>query len=111
MLAAMRRASSRVSSLAAARRPGPEIDVGERLPFAIAHDEALLLQLGVGILDGPGRREALTFRHGGRCSTVRLLPRPLVRRRWPYLALDAPVTILQASATTPSARGRRACLT
>ena len=45
-LAAMRRASSRVSSLAAARRPGPprNRDVGERLPFAIAHDEALLLQ-------------------------------------------------------------------
>ena len=30
-----------------------EIDVGERLPVAIANDEA-----GVGLLDGPGRREA-----------------------------------------------------
>jgi hypothetical protein len=30
-----------------------EIDVGERLPVGVADDEA-----GVGLLDGPGRREA-----------------------------------------------------
>ena len=44
MLAAMRLASSRVSSLAAARRPGsiPEIGEGERLPVGVPHDEALL---------------------------------------------------------------------
>jgi hypothetical protein len=41
MLTAMRRASSRVSSLAAARRPGSwarSLDVGERLPVVIADD-------------------------------------------------------------------------
>ena len=38
MFAAMRHASSRVRSLAAARRPGSsfEVDVGERLPLASA---------------------------------------------------------------------------
>jgi hypothetical protein len=30
-----------------------EIDVGECLPVLIAHDEAV-----IGLLDGPGRREA-----------------------------------------------------
>ena len=42
---------------AAWRRPPSrlllEIDVGERLPVGVADDEA-----GVGLLDGPGRREA-----------------------------------------------------
>ena len=54
-LAAMRRASSLVSSLAAERPTGfvLEIDIGERLPVVVAHDEA-----GVCPLDGPGRREA-----------------------------------------------------
>ena len=33
--------------------PIREVDVGERLPVVIADDEA-----GVGLLDGPGRREA-----------------------------------------------------
>jgi hypothetical protein len=60
MLAAMRRASSRVSSLAAARRARLllEIDVGERLPGRIADDEA-----GVRRLDGLGRRLTLKAPH------------------------------------------------
>jgi hypothetical protein len=55
MLAAMRRASSRVSSFAADRPAGLilEIDVGERLAGVILHNEA-----GVSFLDGPRRREA-----------------------------------------------------
>jgi hypothetical protein len=35
-----------------------EIDVGERLPVSLADDEAPPIQLGVGPVDGPGRREA-----------------------------------------------------
>jgi hypothetical protein len=60
MLAASRRASSRVIWCAAERRPRLllEIDVGERLPIGIADDEASPIQLGVGLVDGPGRREA-----------------------------------------------------
>jgi hypothetical protein len=56
MLTAIRRASSRVSSLAAERRPGSssiEIDVGERLPVGVADDET-----GVCLFGDPGRREA-----------------------------------------------------
>jgi len=34
--------------------------IGERLPISIADDEACALQLGVGLLDGPGRREAVS---------------------------------------------------
>jgi hypothetical protein len=47
MLAAMRRASSRVSGLAAVLRPRLllEIDVGERLPVGVADDEAKQLLL------------------------------------------------------------------
>jgi hypothetical protein len=43
MLAAMRRAPSRVRSLAAARRPGwsSKMDVSERLPVSVADDKAL----------------------------------------------------------------------
>jgi hypothetical protein len=56
MLAAIRLASSPVSSFAADLRPGSflEIDVGERLAVVIAHDEA-----GVQFLNGPRRREAV----------------------------------------------------
>ena len=54
MLAAMRRASSRVSRCAAERRPGSSSKhVGERLPVGVADDEA-----SVRFLDGPGQREA-----------------------------------------------------
>ena len=35
-----------------------EIDVGERLPVGVADDEAPPMQLGVGLVDGPRRREA-----------------------------------------------------
>ena len=38
-----------------------EIDVSERLPISIADDEAPPIQLGVGLLGGPGRREAAGF--------------------------------------------------
>ena len=60
MLVAMRRASSRVSSLAAARLPGLalEVYVGERLPIGVADDQAPPIQLGVGLVDGRRRREA-----------------------------------------------------
>ena len=36
-----------------------EIDVGERVPISVAHDEAPSIQLGVGLVDRPGRREAV----------------------------------------------------
>ena len=63
--AAIRLASSRVSSLAAARPCWLflEIDVGERVPARVADDEALSVELGVGFLDRPGRREAAGFCH------------------------------------------------
>jgi hypothetical protein len=53
MLAAMRRASYVVSSLAAERRPRLvlEIDVGERLPAGVADDEAVLAELHVRVID------------------------------------------------------------
>jgi hypothetical protein len=35
-----------------------EIDVGERLPVGVADDEAPPMQLGVGLVEGPRRREA-----------------------------------------------------
>jgi hypothetical protein len=35
-----------------------EIDLGERPPVGVADDETLPIQLGVGGVDGPGRREA-----------------------------------------------------
>ena len=68
MLAAMRRASSYVS-----RRAPPrlvlEIDVGQRLPVGVTDDEA-----GLGLLDGPGRREAAclprSLRHHGRALSA-----------------------------------------
>ena len=54
MLGAIRRASSRVRSLAAAR-PLLEIDVGERLPPGVADDEeAPPIRLWIRRLDGPG---------------------------------------------------------
>jgi hypothetical protein len=55
MLAAIRRASSRVRRCAAERRSklSLEIDVGERLPVGVADDEAGLL-----LVDQPGRRDA-----------------------------------------------------
>jgi hypothetical protein len=55
MFAAIRRASSLVSSLAADRRPRLilEIDIGELLTVVVAHDKA-----GFQFVDGPRRREA-----------------------------------------------------
>jgi len=50
----MRRASSRVSRLAAARRPGfLEVEITERLTVGVMHDEAGIVRL----IDGPRRRE------------------------------------------------------
>ena len=43
-----------------------EIDVGERLPVAVADDEALPIQLWIGLLDGPWRLESGC----SGCSTV-----------------------------------------
>ena len=48
------------------RRPGPpilEVDAGERLPVVMADDEA-----GVGLLDGPGRREGARGGQGARLN-------------------------------------------
>jgi hypothetical protein len=55
MLAAIRRASSRVSSLPVARRPGSssQYTKAKRLPVVVAHGEARR-----GLFDSPGRREA-----------------------------------------------------
>ena len=55
MFTAIRRASSLVSSFAAARRPGSssEIDVGQRLPAVVADDKG-----GFEFVDLPGRWEA-----------------------------------------------------
>jgi hypothetical protein len=39
-----------------------EIDIGERVPAGVADDEAPPIQLGVGVVDGPRRREA-ALRH------------------------------------------------
>jgi hypothetical protein len=62
MFVAMRRASSRVRSLAAARHPGSssKLEIGERLAVPSLSSEALQIQLGVGVLDDQGggkRRE------------------------------------------------------
>ena len=61
MLGAIRRASSRVRSSAAAR-PLLEIDVGERLPPGVADDEeAPPIQLWIRRLDGPGYRHSIIW--------------------------------------------------
>jgi hypothetical protein len=75
-LAAIRRASSLVSSLAAARRPGSllEIDVGERLTAGVADDEAPPIQLGVGLVDGRRRREAALGQPSLLCRTAAQAP-------------------------------------
>ncbi len=56
MFVAMRRASSRVRSLAAARHPGSssKLEIGERLAVPSLSSEALQIQLGVGVLDDQG---------------------------------------------------------
>ena len=61
MLAAIRRASSRVSKLAARAAAGVtlEIHLGERLAVVVADDEAG----AVHFLDGPWRREAASGGH------------------------------------------------
>jgi hypothetical protein len=55
MFAAIRRASSLLSNLAAERRPGSLsiIDVAQRLTVCVVHDETVRHYFG-----GPGRREA-----------------------------------------------------
>jgi hypothetical protein len=60
MFAAIRRASSLLSSLAADLRPRLilEIDIGELLPGTVAYDKT-----GVQFLDGPRRREAAEGGH------------------------------------------------
>jgi hypothetical protein len=75
----MRRASSRVSK--ASRRPPSrvffELDVAERLTVVVPDDEA-----GVGLLDGPRRREAASLlrsqsaslRHHGRALSAASSP-------------------------------------
>jgi hypothetical protein len=35
-----------------------EIDVGQRVPVGVADDEAVLAELGIGVVDRPRRREA-----------------------------------------------------
>jgi hypothetical protein len=56
MFVAMRRASSRVRSLAAARHPGSssKLEIGERLAVPSRSSEALQIQLGVGVIDDQG---------------------------------------------------------
>jgi len=44
--------------------------IGERLPISIADDEAPPIQLWIGLLDRPGRREAARRRHGGIIGSV-----------------------------------------
>jgi hypothetical protein len=65
IFAAIRRASSLLSSLAAERRPGSssKINVGKLVPVVIAHDKAR-----VQLLDGPRRREGLARRQCKRAS-------------------------------------------
>ena len=52
-----------------------EIDVGQRLAGGVPDDEAPPIQLGVGLVDGPGRREAGLLKH------ARHLVRPPGNRR------------------------------
>jgi hypothetical protein len=53
MFAAIRRASSLVSSLAADRRPGSSSNIRQLLPGAVYHDKA-----GFQFVNRPGRRKA-----------------------------------------------------
>jgi hypothetical protein len=39
-----------------------QVHVGERVAVGVADDEAVLAELRVGIIAGPGRREAARFR-------------------------------------------------
>jgi hypothetical protein len=70
--AAMQRASSRVSSLAAERRPGSssKIEIRKRLCGAVAHDEAGVVRL----IERPPRREAARGGHGAMGSTGMAMP-------------------------------------
>jgi hypothetical protein len=51
------------------------IDIGERLPVAVAHYVA-----GIGLFDGLRWREASAFSHAADVAAA-FLPRPLMRRR------------------------------
>ncbi len=55
-----------------------EIDVGERVPVGVADDEAVLAELHVQVIDGPGRREAARFHRSARDP---LPPRSRLERR------------------------------
>ena len=95
-------ASSRVSSLAAVRRPGYEIDVGERLTVPIPDDVA-----GVGLLDDPGRREApfgLVDRRTIADPRLQAAQRPKVRRR-SEMRVETPALGMRCRGL--SARGRK----
>jgi hypothetical protein len=79
MLATMRCASSHVSSLAGC--PPTllviEIDVGERPAVVVADDEALPIQLWIGLLSEPRRREAA---RGRNASVMTRMGFPVVTR-------------------------------
>jgi hypothetical protein len=75
MLTAMRWTSSRVNSLAAARRPRLlfAVDVGERLTVVVADDEALPIKLMIGLSTdqvGEKRRRYLRRARSSRQVTV-----------------------------------------
>jgi hypothetical protein len=78
IFAAIRRASSLLSNLAADRSPRLilEIDIRELLPVVVAHDKA-----GVQLFDGPGRREAACYSITSSARTSRddgtVMPRAL----------------------------------
>ena len=66
-LATLRRASSWPPRLLL------ETEVGQRLPVGVADDEAPPIHLGVGLVDGPGQREA-ALRHGPRPGVDMVAP-------------------------------------
>jgi hypothetical protein len=76
MLAAMRRSLVPPQHLGC-RSPARlvlEIDVGQRAAVGVADDEALPFQLGIGIIDRPGRRKA-----AGVCALSPQLPKKAPR--------------------------------
>jgi hypothetical protein len=89
MLAAMRRASSLVSGLAATPTGLVlEIDIGERVAVGAADDEAVLAEVLVSVVDGPLRREAVG-RHGSHRNAGRLAA--VGASEWSRLAGAAPL--------------------
>jgi hypothetical protein len=107
-----RPASSRVSNLAAARRARLLLagDVGQRLPVGVADDEAPPMQLGVGLVDGPGRRSRSPDRQPAQSGP--LVGRPAKRRGSPFtgaswLGRPPPHTAPRRHAPSPTWPGRR----